>query len=109
MRIWDIKPERLCRNHLLGEHRELHAIWAILTKGKKGYSNHPETVRWKGKLRALFRRHEMLVQEMHRRAYQHNSSLNKRLSKGHDRQDRYVTEPHKQISILRSKKCGCRV
>lgn len=35
MRIWDLSPKRLCRNHLLGEHRELHAIWA---GGKKGYS-----------------------------------------------------------------------
>jgi hypothetical protein len=25
MRIWDIEPRKLCRNHLLGEHRELHA------------------------------------------------------------------------------------
>jgi len=50
MRIWDIAPEKLCRNHLLGEHRELHAVWAILTKDKKGYSRHPEVLRWKGKL-----------------------------------------------------------
>ena len=26
MRIWDIPLDRLCRNHLLGEHNELHAI-----------------------------------------------------------------------------------
>ncbi len=32
MRIWDIPPKLLCRNHLLGEHRELHAIWSILTQ-----------------------------------------------------------------------------
>jgi hypothetical protein len=43
MRIWDISPKRLCRNHLLGEHRELHAVWSVLTKGKKGYARHPET------------------------------------------------------------------
>jgi hypothetical protein len=24
MRIWDLPPERLCRQHLLGEHREGH-------------------------------------------------------------------------------------
>ena len=32
MRTWDIPPEKLCRQHLLGEHRELHAIWSIITK-----------------------------------------------------------------------------
>ncbi len=31
MRIWDIEPVRLCRAHLLGEHRELHGLWNILT------------------------------------------------------------------------------
>jgi len=58
MRVWDINPEKLCRNHLLGEHREIHGIWSILTKGKKGYANHPETLRWKGRLKALYRRHQ---------------------------------------------------
>lgn len=35
MRIWDIPPDKLCRNHLLGEHNELHAIWNILTLEKQ--------------------------------------------------------------------------
>ena len=61
MRIWDIPVEKLCRNHLLGEHRELHAIWSILINNKKGYAHHPETVRWKGKQKALYLRHEQLV------------------------------------------------
>ena len=64
MRIWDIPPDKLCRNHLLGEHNELHAMWNILTQGKTGYANHPETKRWAGKLKALFRVHEGIVQEM---------------------------------------------
>ena len=79
MRIWDISPKRLCRNHLLGEHRELHAIWSVLVNGKKGYARHPETLRWRGKLRALFGRHDALVQEMAVRGYQHRSPLPKRL------------------------------
>jgi hypothetical protein len=32
-RIWDADPALLCDRHLLGEHRELHAIWSILTTG----------------------------------------------------------------------------
>lgn len=49
MRIWDIAPKFLCQKHLLGEHRELHAIWNILTiyRGQGGYSKHPETKRWR--------------------------------------------------------------
>ena len=75
MRIWDISPKRLCRNHLLGEHRELHAIWSVLVNGKKGYAHHPETLRWRGKLRALYGRHDALVQEMAVRGYQHRSPV----------------------------------
>ncbi|HEX6642404.1 MAG TPA: pyrimidine dimer DNA glycosylase/endonuclease V, partial [Thermoanaerobaculia bacterium] len=37
MRIWDVDPAELCRAHLLGEHRELHAIWTILTQDRRGY------------------------------------------------------------------------
>src|SRR5450756_2984977 len=69
MRIWDVPPDRLCRNHLLGEHAELHAIWSILTQGKSGFANHPETLRWKGKLKALYSRHERLADEMALRGY----------------------------------------
>ncbi len=64
MRVWDIEADILCNNHLLGEHREIHAIWMILTENKKGYSHHPETLRWKGKRLALYNRHETIVAEM---------------------------------------------
>ena len=57
MRIWDIPANKLCTKHLLGEHSELHGLWNILTQNKSGYSRHPETLRWKGKL-ALYLRHE---------------------------------------------------
>ena len=67
MRIWDLEPERLCHQHLLGEHRELHALWVILTQDKQDFSRHPETLRWRGKLQAPYRRHERLVAEMGRR------------------------------------------
>lgn len=77
MRIWDIPAEELDRQHLLGEHRELHALWTILTEGKSGYRHHPETLRWIGKLGALFRRHDELVHEMTRRGYHHHSPLNR--------------------------------
>jgi hypothetical protein len=108
MRIWDIAPKKLCRNHLLGEHRELHAIWAILTKNKKGYSRHPETLRWKGKLGALYIRHENLMEEMGKRGYVHKTPLSKKLAIGKRRQDKYVNSLVEQIKILKNKKCDCK-
>ncbi len=109
MRIWDIPPEKLCRNHLLGEHRELHAIWSIVTKGKKGYANHPETKRWRKRLKALYQRHEGLVKEMSHRGYRHKSQLDMRLASGEDKQTEYVDHPEIQRNILKKKKCGCQV
>jgi len=107
LRIWDISPARLCRNHLLGEHRELHAIWSILTKGKKGYSRHPETLRWKGRLKALYLRHGRLVAEFGKRGYSHHSPLDKRFASGKAVQSVYVDHPKQQLLILKRKKCGC--
>jgi len=109
MRVWDISPKKLCRNHLLGEHRELHAIWSVIIKGKKGYSNHPETLRWKGKLRALYLRHSKLVKEMKTRGYNHYSSLPSKLAKGISNQ-RVFIDPYKdQLKILKKKGCDCKV
>lgn len=109
MRIWDISPEKLCRNHLLGEHSELHALWSILTKGKEGFAWHPETQRWRGKLKALYLRHEDLVQEMSRRGYRHLSPLEISLATGQESQGDYVDLPEAQIKMLRKKRCGCKV
>jgi hypothetical protein len=109
VRIWDLPPKKLCRAHLLGEHRELHAIWSVLVNGKKGYARHPETLRWKGKLRALYGRHDALVIEMSNRGYRHRSPLAKREATGSAKQTVYVDRPRAQIVILRSKGCQCDV
>jgi hypothetical protein len=108
MRIWDLPPKKLCRKHLLGEHYELHALWTILTKGKKGFSRHPETLRWKGKLKALYLRHEALVREMQRRGYKHKTPLNEGLATGSAAQDTYLQTPEEQIRILRTRNCNCK-
>lgn len=109
MRIWDIPPERLCRQHLLGEHRELHAVWSILTNDKKGYASHPETMRWQGRMRALYLRHEAQVEEMGKRGYGHHSPLEERLAAGEASQEFYVDSPERQLAILRNKGCQCHV
>lgn len=107
MRIWDVDPALLCRNHLLGEHRELHGLWNILTAGKVGYSRHPETRRWVGRLSALYRRHERLVEEMEERGYRHRSPLDPALATGEDFQTTYVDTPDEQLVILSGKPCPC--
>ncbi|MDP8212768.1 MAG: pyrimidine dimer DNA glycosylase/endonuclease V [Candidatus Zapsychrus exili] len=109
MRIWDITPQKLCRSHLLGEHRELHAIWSILTNNKKGYSKHPETLRWGGKLNALFLRHEDLVKEIERRGYNYRSPLDKRKASGLSKQDIFVNSVKEQKEILKAKACKCKI
>ena len=109
MRIWDLSPCVLCRQHLLGEHRELHALWNILTQGKRGYARHPETRRWHGKLAALHARHEALVSEMTRRGYRHHSPLDPTLATGTTVQDEYVDTPRQQILLLQGKGCACAV
>jgi hypothetical protein len=109
MRIWDIEPSKLCREHLLGEHRELHAIWSIITKGKKGYSKHPETLRWKGKLKALYTRHEKLVGEMKKRDYNHRSPLDARLATGKSIQLEMVNSIEEQRKRIKRKGCKCKL
>lgn len=109
MRVWDLSPGRLCRPHLLGEHREIHALWSVLTKGKKGYSHHPETVRWRKALKALFNRHERIASEMSRRGYRHRSPLDPRKAVGRRTPPYFVDTPQHQRILLKKKKCGCRV
>jgi hypothetical protein len=109
MRIWDIPPEKFCRNHLLGEHRELHAVWSIITNNKKAYSNHPEILRWKGKLRSLYLRHDKLVAEMTIRGYKHHTPLDRGLATGEEVQDVLVVPYEEQVRILRNKGCDCKV
>jgi hypothetical protein len=107
LRIWDLDPAVLCRSHLLGEHRELHGLWNILTLDRQGYRSHPETRRWEGRLRALYLRHDALVAEMRRRGYAHASPLDPALATGSDIQDRYVDAPADQERILHDKPCPC--
>lgn len=109
MRIWDLPPARLCDRHLLAEHRELHAVWTVLTEGKRGYANHPETRRWRGKEKALFRRHGRLVREFRVRGFRHASALDRTLAVGSGVQTRYVDSPREQRRILGGKGCACRV
>jgi hypothetical protein len=107
MRIWDLDPHLLCRQHLLGEHRELHGLWNILVHDKRGYRRHPEVIRWEGRLAALHRRHEALVAEIERRGWRHASPLDPAHASGPALQDRYVDPPERQLELLRARPCPC--
>ena len=110
MRIWDLYPAVLCNQHLLGEHRELHAIWVYLTTDKGGsYRKHPETLRWKNKLEALHHRHDLLVREMKKRGFAHYTPLMLRVHSKEIYQLQYLITPSQQIQLLRDKGCKCKV
>lgn len=75
MRMWMVNPRIMCRQHLLGEHVEIHMFIGTINRGKsvKGYLE-------KGLLEVhnLYNRHEELVKEMKQRKYNHYSEINKK-------------------------------
>jgi hypothetical protein len=105
LRVWDVPAGYLNRESLLGEHRELHGLYNIVTEGKDGYSRHPETIRWAGCGQALSLRHALLVAEMRLRGYVDRTPLVVR------RMDCrwpavFVTEPAEQLALLEAKYVG---
>ena len=87
MRIWDLNPGYLNRASLLGEHRELHGILAIIGLKRIGYARHPETMRWRGHIGALRLRHDLLAAEMALRGYRDRSPVHHRGRRGSGRSD----------------------
>jgi hypothetical protein len=72
MRMWNVPTKFLCRQHLLGEHNEVHSLIGCIKKGTslKGYID-------KGlvEVHNIKKRHDALVEEMGRRGYNHLSPL----------------------------------
>ncbi|MDH3349197.1 MAG: DUF1722 domain-containing protein [Desulfobulbaceae bacterium] len=102
MRIWDIDVGFLNAKSLLGEHRELHGIYSIITKGKTGYSRHPETLRWVSRLSGLAMRHEFIVAEMTLRGFKHHSPLEEDKSSV-SWPDLFIDHPADQYRLLQNK------
>lgn len=75
MRVWDVHPGYLSRNSLLGQHGEIHAVYRVIQGGKKGYSNHPETLRWQGHLHKLKAAHDLTAREMQLRGFRHHTPM----------------------------------
>ena len=70
--MWMVEPDLLCRQHLMGEHVELHMLVGSLNKGKsvKGFIRDGLI-----EVQSVRDRHEQLVVEMTRRGYNHKSPL----------------------------------
>ena len=105
MRVWDVSPRVLCRAHLLGEHREIHAVHAVIVRGSEGYSRHSETRRWVGKLPALAIRHARVADEMRSRGYRHASPM--RAGRGSKVQRSRLLSSGGQLARLAAKPCPC--
>lgn len=80
-RMWLIKPQKLCKDHLLGEHNEIHKAYG-------GLLNHPhgEAI-IKGQVEdgnidtsKMKVHHSVLVDEMKNRGYNHDSPFNYELT-----------------------------
>ena len=102
VRVWDVHPGYLNRQSLLGEHRELHGVVAILRHGKQGYSNHPETRRWKQRGWALRQRHQLLAAEMAFRGYRDQTPVRLRSAAG-EWPETFVDSPSGQFALLAAK------
>lgn len=73
-RMWMLNPKKMCRNHLLGEHKEIHQLIGIITKKKMnillGHARLKQI-----QTRSIIQRHDELVEEMLSRGYNHKSPL----------------------------------
>jgi hypothetical protein len=72
MRMWMVEPEIMCRQHLLGEHVELHMMASSIAKCRnlQGFLKNGLC-----EPSSIIKRHEKIVVEMEERGYKHNKPL----------------------------------
>lgn len=75
MRVWDFPPKYLCQKHLLGQHNEIHTIYNVYFKERRGWRNHPEVKRWAHCIEQLVEAHDDTACEMIMRGYNHRTPL----------------------------------
>ena len=89
VRVWCVPVRLLDRQHLLGEHAELHVMYNAIVKAKlgiqSGWQKHPQTLRFMDRLGMLVDRHRQQAKELLKRGYRHNSPL----------PETHVLEPYK--------------
>lgn len=71
-RMWMGAPSTMCRQHLLGEHKEIHQLLGQLMKGMSlsGYVRNDCI-----EITSIAARHDALVAEMIKRGYKHLSPM----------------------------------
>jgi len=102
MRMHMIDPRQLCRQHLLGEHNELHKHRCIFERGHSiaGRRNQIEPL-------AMQARHDVLAAEMLRRGYRHESPYEQPdLSAYGDLTD-WTVDPDDAAALLRERCPEC--
>ena len=72
MRMWHVNPKVMCRQHLLGEHVEMHMFVGTIAKGVsiKGYAEQGLV-----DTRLIQARHDCLAAEIEQRGYDHHSPM----------------------------------
>ena len=72
MRMWMVDPRRMCSQHPLGEHVELHMLVGTLRRKRSvaGFVANGLI-----EVHSLRKRHAELVREMRRRGFRHQSPL----------------------------------
>jgi pyrimidine dimer DNA glycosylase len=70
--MWMVDPRKMCSQHLLGEHSEIHMLVATLIR-KKSIAGFVEKKLIE--VHSIRRRHQELVEEMQRRGMRHQSPL----------------------------------
>ena len=105
MRVWDVHPGYLDRQRLLGEHRELHGVVAVTTRGLNGHAAHPEAKRWAGLGWACAMRHRLLAAEMAFRGYRDRTPVRLRRAPGRWPAT-FIDEPGVQFGLLARKYAG---
>ena len=72
MRMWNVDPKYMCRQHLLGEHVEMHMFVGIIIKGTslEGYIRGGLV-----EVHNIRKRHDELVAEMEKRGFKHHSPI----------------------------------
>lgn len=105
MRVWDVHPGYLSRQSLLGQHVEIHAIFSVLCGRRKGYSRHPETLRWESHLDSLAACHDLTVKEMALRGHNHASPIkvDEITRERNSEKLQYVDKPARQFDLLQLK------
>lgn len=111
-RMWMTDPSIMCRNHILGEHKEIHQLLGSLRKkyNIQGYINHNCI-----EITSIKARHDALVNEMKKRGYNHRSPINITQKEINEHLTTHLTEEqinykiYKQYSLMdllnRCEKC----